>query len=100
VNRLTTIANELNMLATDIAGTIHTSSLIVVTTPARWGYEIVDIIYGEIVSTRRNQTIAIKGDILRDRAGKLWEFQERRGSQLKVAEYVLPPMTVVAEELP
>lgn len=61
-----------------------TSEMVVVTTPARFGFELVDIFFGE-VRVRPNQTRVERGDILRDlKTGALGEFVSRCGTELKL----------------
>ena len=61
-----------------------TSVMAAITTPARWSYEVVDIFFGE-VRVRANQTIAMRGDLLRDMDdGSVVEFIGRKGDALIV----------------
>ena len=63
-----------------------TSVMAAITTPARWSYEGVDIFFGE-VRVRANQTIAMRGDLLRDvDDGSIVEFIGREGATLIVGE--------------
>jgi len=60
----------------------HTSVMEAITSPSRWSMSVVDIFFGE-VRVRRNQTIAMSGDILRDdRDGTLWVFRSRLNDKL------------------
>jgi len=67
--------------------TSTTPMLCAVTSPSRFGYEIVDVFFGQ-VSVRMNQTIAVarpegRGDLLRDKTtGKVAEFLGRTGNQI------------------
>ena len=64
----------------------NTSVMAAITTPARWSYEVVDVFFGE-VRVRANQTIAMKGDLLRDMDdGSIVEFIGREGTSLIVGE--------------
>lgn len=64
----------------------RTSRMEAITAPARWGVEIVDIFFGE-VRVRRDQTIAVKGDLLRDlESGTVREFVAREGDRLLLAD--------------
>lgn len=51
------------------------------TTPARWGVEVVDVVFGE-VRTRRSQAVVLRGDLVRTSAGKVYQFYGRKGGQL------------------
>lgn len=64
----------------------RTSRMDAITTPARWGYEVVDVFFGE-VRVRKNQTIAFKGDLLR-KDGIVREFIAREGTELVLADAV------------
>jgi len=55
-----------------------------ITTPSRFGYEIVDVFFGE-VRVRSDQTIAMINDLLRDGEGNVFEFQGREGNDLILA---------------
>lgn len=68
--------------------TTWTSPMEAVTSPQRWGYEIVDIFYGKVLP-RKDQTVAMKGDCLRDPDGNLWEFERRIHNDLKLTPIVL-----------
>ena len=70
---------------------VYTSMLEAITQPRRWGFEIVDIFFGEVrprVGEGR-QEVAIKGDILRSLStGELFEFQGREGNELLLGSLV------------
>jgi hypothetical protein len=55
-----------------------------ITTPSRFGYEIVDVFFGE-VRVRSDQTIAMVNDLLRDGEGNVFKFQGREGNDLILA---------------
>ena len=59
--------------------TTTTSMMQAITTPSRFGFEVVDMFFGE-VRDRRDQTIAVRGDLLRNIAtGEIREFRGREG---------------------
>lgn len=59
----------------------RTSPMEAITNPARWGYKVVDVFYGE-ARPRRDQSVAMKGDVLQDDEGNLWEFHGRENNRL------------------
>jgi hypothetical protein len=65
--------------------------MVAITNPARWGYTVVDMFFGQ-ARPRRNQTVAVKGDILQDAKGKLWEFMGREHGKI----ITKPAMTALA----
>lgn len=65
----------------DKTAATHTSPMEAITNPARWGYKVVDVVFGQ-VRPRRDQSTAMKGDVLQDDEGKLWEFHGREHNRL------------------
>ena len=65
----------------------RTSRMDAITMPARWGYEIVDVFFGE-VRVRADQTTAVKGDLLR-KDGVIREFVAREGTELVLNDITL-----------
>lgn len=64
----------------------NTSVMRAVTHPMRWSYEIVDIWFGE-VRVRRDQQVALEGDLLRDLdTGEIVELRGREGDVLLTKE--------------
>lgn len=64
----------------------NTSRMAAVTNPIRWSFEVVDMFFGE-VRRRRNQTLALKGDMVRDlETGEVYLFQGREGDLLILEE--------------
>ncbi len=81
-SRILRLAAEIESIAKRAnPNTTWTSRMDAITSPHRWGYEIVDVFFGK-VRVRRNQTIAMKGDCLRDGSGKVWVFQGRTNNDL------------------
>jgi len=57
-----------------------------VTSPIRWSFEVVDVLFGE-VRRRRNQTFAMKGDMVRDlETGEIFRFKGREGDVIIIEE--------------
>jgi hypothetical protein len=63
-----------------------TSRMVAVTNPIRWSFEVVDLFFGE-VRPRRNQTLAMKGDLVRDlETGEVYILQGREGDMILIEE--------------
>lgn len=63
-----------------------TSLMAAVTSPVRWSFEIVDVVFGS-VRPRRNQTLAMKGDLIRDmETGEVFRLGGREGDVLIIEE--------------
>ncbi len=63
-----------------------TSIMKAVTSPIRWSYEIVDIYFG-VPRVRKNQVVAMAGDLLRDlETGEIVELRGREGDMLLTKE--------------
>lgn len=63
-----------------------TSKMVAITNPIRWSFEVVDVFFGE-VRPRRNQTIALKGDMVRDlETGDVFRFNGREGDMILIEE--------------
>lgn len=63
-----------------------TSRMAAVTNPIRWSFQVVDMFFGE-VRPRRNQTVAMKGDMVRDLdTGEVFRFKGRDGDMIIIEE--------------
>jgi hypothetical protein len=63
-----------------------TSRMVAVTNPIRWSFEVVDVFFGE-VRPRRSQTIALKGDMIRDlETGVVFRLKGREGDMILIEE--------------
>lgn len=59
-----------------------TSKMVAISQPQSWGYEAIDIFYGEIVS-RPHRTLVLAGEALRSlKTGEIFEFNYREGDKL------------------
>lgn len=66
---------------------LRTSPMAAVTQPARWGKEIVDVYFGE-VRVRIDQTVVMKGDLLRDMTtGEVRVFVSRENDKLNLTAF-------------
>ena len=68
----------------------HTSRMAAITTPSRFGYEIVDVFFGE-VRVRSDQTLAMINDLLRDGGGLSVQFPDAVELGLEFFDGVLQP---------
>ena len=64
----------------------RSSTMVAITRPVRWGYEIVDVFFGE-TRVRADQGIAVAGDLLRDLdTGEIVALRGRDGAHLLTSE--------------
>lgn len=65
--------------------TVHTSLMLAITTPARWGYTPVDVFFGT-VRERPDRVVVEAGELLRhDATGEVVVFKGRLGADLVTA---------------
>ena len=63
-----------------------TSRMVALTNPSRFGFEIVDVFFGQI-RLRSDQTLAVKGDCLRNKeTGVVSVFHYRENNQIVTEE--------------
>lgn len=61
---------------------IHSSYMVAITSPARWGYSSVDVFFGA-VRERPDRVVVEAGDLLRrDETGEIVVFKGREGNSL------------------